>query len=85
MGTDRAAVLFAVLHGTLAVLRAHAPGLWTQRSRMLRAESSVVNDGLQKLCVYTDELIVVRKDVADKDVNKAAWEDMRRIIDQLEY
>ena len=45
----------------------------------------MVNDGLQKLCVYTDELIVVRKDVADKDVNKAAWEDMRRIIDQLEY
>ena len=34
--------------------------------------------------MYTDELIVVRKDVADKDVNKAAWEAMRRIIDQLE-
>ena len=41
VGTDLAAVLFAVLHGTLAVLRAHAPGLWTQRSRMLRAESMV--------------------------------------------
>lgn len=39
--TDLAAVLFAVLHGTLTVLRAHAPGLWTQRSRMLRAESMV--------------------------------------------
>lgn len=44
----------------------------------------MVNDGLQKLCVYTDELIVVQKDVADKDVNKAAWEAMRRIVDQLE-
>ena len=41
VGTDLAAVLFAVLHGTLTVLRAHAPGLWTQRSRMLRAESMV--------------------------------------------
>lgn len=39
VGTDLAAVLFAVLHGTLTVLR--APGLWTQRSRMLRAESMV--------------------------------------------
>ena len=29
VGTDLAAVLFAVLHGTLTVLRAHAPGLWT--------------------------------------------------------
>ena len=45
----------------------------------------MVNDGLQKLSVYTDELIVVRKDVADKDVNKAAWEAMRRMIDELEY
>ena len=39
----------------------------------------------KRLCVYTAELIVVQKDVAYKDVNKAAWEAMRRIIDQLEY
>ena len=38
---DLAAALFAVLHGTLTVLRAHAPGLWTQRPRMLCAESMV--------------------------------------------
>lgn len=70
-------------HSTPALTR---PALWTQQSRSsVLNYGSVVNDGLQKLCVYTDELIVVRKDVADKDVNKAAWEAMRRIIGQLEY
>ena len=41
VGTDLAAALLTVLYRALAVLRAHAPGLWTQRSRMLRAESMV--------------------------------------------